>query len=106
MKSLINPTSIKKNSIYTLTTKILYPTRIKDPCRPITKPQWTKRNTISRKKKGMNHIGSANEEASCQLSGTKKKKIEEAPAFFKLAKPCSWHIYLFIYLFQGYLQGH
>ena len=60
---MIGPTKIKKNSIYTLTTKILYSTRIKNPCRHITDPQRTKRNTISRKKKGINHIEPEKDEA-------------------------------------------
>jgi len=61
LKTLIRPTKIKKNSVYTLTTKILYPTRIKKtPCSPITNLQRTKRNTISRKK-GINYIEPENE---------------------------------------------
>ena len=48
-------TKVRKNSIYTLTTKIFHPTRIKNKYRPITYLHRTKRNSTSRKK-GINHI--------------------------------------------------
>jgi len=50
---MISPIKVKTNSINTLTTKIFYPTRIKNLCRSITNLQRTKRNTISRKKRKM-----------------------------------------------------
>jgi hypothetical protein len=66
---LINPTKIKKNPMYTLTTKILHPTRIKNPCCPTTNSERHKRDTLSTKIKGRNHIEPANKEA-------KYKRIE------------------------------
>jgi hypothetical protein len=55
-----------KHPVYTQTTKILYPTGIKDLTLLIVNLQRTEGNTISRKK-GINHILPANEELTYKI---------------------------------------
>jgi hypothetical protein len=71
---LIDPIHIKKNQIWTLTTKILYPTRMKILNALYPTPKGPKKTHKWRKNKSINHIEPENEEIPYQYIDNNHQK--------------------------------